>query len=82
MVFGTAASKENAHTDGIWSALWCGDVILTGSVDETVKCWNVSDGNLQSVYTVEGNRWGVVSVAAHTHHTRGGQFVRQSHYCV
>lgn len=41
--------QENAHEDGVWSAAWAptsadtpGGIVVTGSVDETVKLWQVS----------------------------------------
>ncbi|CAH0519998.1 unnamed protein product [Peronospora belbahrii] len=33
----------NAHSDGIWSTFWTSnDKILTGSVDEVAKAWDVT----------------------------------------
>lgn len=38
------------------------DIIVTGSMDNTVKVWNFLDGNLQEKHIMEGHCFGVVSI--------------------
>ncbi|KAG6421095.1 hypothetical protein SASPL_117644 [Salvia splendens] len=60
---------QNAHDDSIWAAAWVpptddsGPLLLTGSLDETVRLWN-SNGP-DKLQTNTGHCLGVVSVAAH-----------------
>ncbi|KXZ50523.1 hypothetical protein GPECTOR_16g698 [Gonium pectorale] len=56
-----------AHEDGIWSVAWIPETqsLLTGSADESVKRWDVTDQGLSEAYKQEGHGLGVVSVAAH-----------------
>ena len=64
-------SVPDAHEDGIWAAAWLsssagdghsggggqtGAVLLTGSVDETVKVWAGDD--LTAVKTISGHTLG------------------------
>lgn len=62
-------SIENAHEESIWAATWVpptetrSALLLTGSLDETVKLWKPDDLVLQRTNT--GHCLGVVSVAAH-----------------
>ncbi|EPS63257.1 hypothetical protein M569_11527 [Genlisea aurea] len=62
-------SVQNAHEDSVWTAAWVPEteysppLLLTGSLDETVKLWN-PDGP-QSIRTNTGHCLGVVSVASH-----------------
>ncbi|CAI9782638.1 unnamed protein product [Fraxinus pennsylvanica] len=59
----------NAHDDSVWTAAWVPatdespPLLLTGSLDETVRLWN-PDGP-QKLQTNTGHCLGVVSVAAH-----------------
>mmetsp|Transcript_14582 Transcript_14582/g.41431 ORF Transcript_14582/g.41431 Transcript_14582/m.41431 type:complete len:295 (-) Transcript_14582:1241-2125(-) len=62
MVFGTIKQVGDAHEDAIWSVAWSGDLIYTGSLDETVKCWDTMG---EHKYTVPNCRWGVVAIATH-----------------
>jgi WD40 repeat protein len=48
--------QENAHEDGIWSAAWApssadtpAGLLVTGSVDESVKLWQVSGQSLSGM---------------------------------
>ena len=55
---------EKAHNDGIWSVCWTkSNLIVTGSVDESVKVWNPDDLT-QPKYHLKGHDLAVVSVAA------------------
>ncbi|KAL8153226.1 hypothetical protein V2J09_010986 [Rumex salicifolius] len=62
-------SLEGAHEDSIWCAAWVPAtdsrpaLLLTGSLDETVKMWRGDDIVLQRTNT--GHCLGVVSVASH-----------------
>ncbi|PRP88193.1 WD repeat-containing protein 61-like [Planoprotostelium fungivorum] len=59
--FSVAKKIDKAHEDGIWSVVWKGDKIYTGSVDTTVKSWKSND--LSNIRTMEGHGLGVVCVA-------------------
>ncbi|KAM7257655.1 hypothetical protein ACFE04_013396 [Oxalis oulophora] len=62
-------SIENAHEDSVWATVWVPPtttrpaLLLTGSLDETVKLWKIDE--LDLVSTNAGHCLGVVSVAAH-----------------
>ncbi|KAL4563795.1 hypothetical protein LXL04_027841 [Taraxacum kok-saghyz] len=62
-------SLETSHQDCVWACTWVPatdkspGLLLTGSLDETVKLWNPED--LSLVRTNTGHCLGVVSVAAH-----------------
>lgn len=62
-------SLETAHQDCVWACTWVpasdksSGLLLTGSLDETVKLWNPED--LSLVRTNTGHCLGVISVAAH-----------------
>lgn len=53
---------DNAHEDAVWSAVWVpeSNKLLTGSADETVKCWEEADTKLQCASTHTGHTLGVV----------------------
>ncbi|KAL2501192.1 WD repeat-containing protein VIP3 [Forsythia ovata] len=59
----------NAHDDSVWTAAWVPEteesppLLLTGSLDETVRLWNPEGP--QKLQTNTGHCLGVVSVAAH-----------------
>lgn len=60
--------QEQAHEDGAWTCAWVPgtDNLLTGAVDETVKCWTSAEEGLQHQHTyagLAGHTLGVVSVA-------------------
>jgi len=63
---------DNAHEDSIWSACWAKepDLLVTGSVDESVKAWKAvgSDDStkLQVQHTFTGHTLGVVSVVVNS----------------
>ncbi|KAL2229128.1 WD repeat-containing protein VIP3 [Sesamum indicum] len=60
---------QNAHDDSVWTAAWVPPtedsppLLLTGSLDETVRLWNPEGP--EKVQTNTGHCLGVVSVAAH-----------------
>lgn len=62
-------SVENAHDESVWAATWIPatdnrpSLLLTGSLDETVKLWKSDELDLDRTNT--GHCLGVVSVAAH-----------------
>ncbi|KAJ8750640.1 hypothetical protein K2173_015821 [Erythroxylum novogranatense] len=62
-------SIENAHDESVWAATWVPAtetrpaLLLTGSLDETVKLWRPDELTLERTNT--GHSLGVVSVAAH-----------------
>lgn len=62
-------SVESAHDDSVWAAAWVAEtdarpaLLLTGSLDETVRLWRPDDLELERTST--GHCLGVVSVAAH-----------------
>jgi len=65
--------KPDAHADEVWSLCFerTGDSLLTGSLDESVKRWDVSDssssgseGVLSSAHAYTGHSLGVVSIDA------------------
>ncbi|GMJ07319.1 A. thaliana homolog of yeast SKI8, vernalization independence 3 [Hibiscus trionum] len=62
-------SVENAHDESVWAATWVPatnsrpPLLMTGSIDETVKLWRPDE--LELVRTNTGHCLGVVSVAAH-----------------
>mmetsp|Transcript_15115 Transcript_15115/g.20859 ORF Transcript_15115/g.20859 Transcript_15115/m.20859 type:complete len:324 (-) Transcript_15115:225-1196(-) len=67
--------KADAHEDSLWSAAWTAgpNLLVTGSLDETVKTWGssastasegVGDGGaLEETHTYTGHSLGVVCVA-------------------
>jgi WD repeat-containing protein 61 len=58
-------TKADAHEDSLWSAAWTQgpDLLVTGSVDETVKTWNASGETCEETHTYTGHQLGVVCVA-------------------
>ncbi|OAO98978.1 VIP3 [Arabidopsis thaliana] len=62
-------SIENAHEDSVWAATWVPAtedrpaLLLTGSLDETVKLWRPDE--LDLVRTNTGHSLGVAALAAH-----------------
>ena len=47
------AFVEGAHSDGIWSANWKGNEIVTSGLDGTVKLWNVSNNNINNDISIQ-----------------------------
>ncbi|KAJ9183781.1 hypothetical protein P3X46_007592 [Hevea brasiliensis] len=62
-------SIENAHNESVWAATWVPAttsrpaLLLTRSLDESVKLWKSDELNLERTNT--GHCLGVVAVAAH-----------------
>lgn len=62
-------SVENAHEDSVWAVTWVPatatrpPLLLTGSLDETVRVWRSDELVLERTNT--GHCLGVASVAAH-----------------
>ncbi|KAG4929579.1 hypothetical protein AAZX31_17G050700 [Glycine max] len=69
MKLGGLKSVENAHDDSVWAVTWVPatanrpPLLLTGSLDETVRLWRSDDLVLDRTNT--GHCLGVASVAAH-----------------
>lgn len=63
------SSVQNAHDDSLWTAAWVPAtddseaLLLTGSLDETVRLWNPEGP--EKLLTNTGHCLGVVSVAVH-----------------
>lgn len=69
MKLGGIKSVDNAHDDSVWAVTWAPatatrpPLLLTGSLDETVRLWKSDDLILERTNT--GHCLGVASVAAH-----------------
>lgn len=69
MKLGGIKSVENAHDDSVWAVTWVPatanrpPLLLTGSLDETVRLWRSDELLLDRTNT--GHCLGVASVAAH-----------------
>ncbi|KAL0222588.1 hypothetical protein RCL1_002442 [Eukaryota sp. TZLM3-RCL] len=70
-MYSTLLSQSDAHDDGIWAVKFTSSGhLLTGSVDETVKCWDFQKG-LQNSAEFSGNvlqgfGLGVIQLASST----------------
>ncbi|DBA04081.1 TPA: hypothetical protein N0F65_009428 [Lagenidium giganteum] len=61
----------NAHSDGIWSTFWTSnDKILTGSVDEVAKSWEVGKDALTVSQQYPGHVLGTISIVGNKSGTR------------
>ena len=61
------AHQANAHDDAVWSVAWSGageGLLLTGSVDESVKAWRAAGDGLEMAHAYTGHTLGVVALAA------------------
>lgn len=61
------AHQANAHDDAVWSIAWSGageGLLLTGSVDESVKAWRAAGDGLEMAHAYTGHTLGVVALAA------------------
>eukprot|EP00039_Didymoeca_costata_P001378 m.51939 g.51939 ORF g.51939 m.51939 type:complete len:308 (-) comp10765_c0_seq3:744-1667(-) len=66
-----AVSKViQAHDDSVWSVAWCKnenrDYIITGSVDDSVKSWQIVTDDCVQRHKLEGHKLGVTSVDVDT----------------
>lgn len=53
------------HEDSVWSVAWTPKgQLLSGSVDETLRVWDVTPAGLAQRHALGGHRLGVVAVAA------------------
>lgn len=58
MRFSLLQRLENAHDDSVWTATWSSNnVLLTGSVDESVKLWEEQDDVLQQKHVLVCGRF-------------------------
>ena len=70
--------EHAAHGNAIWSVAWApSDIIVTGSLDETVRCWDLTEEAvevsthsgtekheiLQQVRELDGHQLGVISTS-------------------
>ncbi|CDH48442.1 wd repeat-containing protein 61 [Lichtheimia corymbifera JMRC:FSU:9682] len=57
--------NDNAHDEEIWSVAWSkkANVIVSGSLDASVKCWDASTGEFK--YELKEHALGVMSVDTH-----------------
>lgn len=58
------AHQTDAHDDGAWAVAWCkssdgDDLLLTGSVDESVRSWRATGDGLEMVHEYQGACAGV-----------------------
>ena len=73
-LLGKAEEDEN-HQDSVWSCAWTtGDLLLTGSVDETVNAYKEVDHKVKRHHNFTGHTLGVISVAADS----SGEYVASS----
>ena len=68
--------KSDAHEEGVWSSAWVPgrNLLLTGSVDESVKVWEDASDQIKMVHTYQGHVLGVVSVVV----SSSGEFAASS----
>lgn len=64
MVRATSLQKTIAHDEGVWATAWLpgSSQLLTGSVDETVKLWQLLDDKLECSHTFTGMALGVIAI--------------------
>ncbi|KAJ0398286.1 hypothetical protein ATCC90586_005315 [Pythium insidiosum] len=61
----------NAHSDGIWSTFWtANDKILSGSVDEVAKSWDVTKDSITVSHQYPGHVLGTISIIGNKAGTR------------
>ena len=60
-----ALHQQEGHEGGIWACAWGSNShLLTGSIDETVKAWEVTDAGVRFTHSYEGHALGAISVSA------------------
>jgi len=57
------ARVADAHEDCIWDLSIRGDRVVTGSLDEKMKIWQLKDAEIAELHTLEGHCWGVNSIS-------------------
>lgn len=64
MVRATTLQKVAAHDEGVWAVAWLpnSNQLLTGSVDESVKLWSLSESSLEPTHAYTGHALGVISI--------------------
>lgn len=64
MVRATSLQRTIAHDEGVWATAWLpgSTQLLTGSVDETVKLWQLLDDRLECSHTFTGMALGVIAL--------------------
>jgi WD repeat-containing protein 61 len=64
MVRATTLQKVAAHEEGVWAVAWLpnSSQLLTGSVDESVKLWSLSESSLEPAHAYTGHALGVISL--------------------
>lgn len=64
MVRATTLQKVAAHDEGVWAVAWLPNStqLLTGSVDESVKLWSLSEAGLETTQAFTGHALGVISI--------------------
>jgi len=67
--YSVSFKEENAHEGSIWAVAWRKNEkdgtenIVSGGIDDLVKCWKWQNDKLEHQYTFEGHQLGIVSVA-------------------
>ena len=80
--------QESAHEDDIWNCAWAknehhgNEFIVTGSLDNKVKCWNWIDEQLELKWVFEGHQLGLVSVFVNSSGTQVVSSSMDSQICI
>ncbi len=74
-LLGKAEEDEN-HQDSVWTCAWStkSDLLLTGSVDETVNVYHEQDHKVKRQHNFTGHTLGVITVAVDS----SGEFAASS----
>lgn len=62
-VYNFTKKIENSHGDSVWSLAWCQDHLVTGSLDGSIKLWNLADTQ-HPLFTSKKTKIGVTSIVA------------------
>ena len=59
------AEEDETHQDSVWTCAWSSksDLLVTGSVDESVNVFHELDGKVKRHHNYSGHTLGVISVA-------------------